>query len=438
MAKGATGAEATLVEGDEFEVTVRMGQVEILKEAGARGAGLRVLFGLRAGSAYTSDLTPSGLRRMAESAVALAQLATEDPFAGLPDERELGRLEGDLSLYSPSVPAVPAAERIELARRVEAAALGADPRINNSEGGSYSSYTGWRAFANSLGFCGSYQTSSCSLSAVPVVRENGQLERDYWSHSARSFEALESPESVGRQAAERVLRRLGGRKLPTGKAPVLLEPRIARSLLGHLFSAIAGESIYHESSFLAGQLGQVIGSSCLTVIDDSTLPGLFGTSPFDDEGARARRTVVAEKGRLASYLLNSYAARKLGLAPTGSASRGLTGNAATGTGNFYLLPGSRSPQEIVASIRSGFFVTELLGSGVNIVNGDYSRGAAGLWIENGQFAYPVREVTISGNLRRMLEQIVEVGNDLEFRSAFASPTIWIEEMTISGGSHEQK
>lgn len=430
--RGATGAESIALAGDEFEVSVRLGEIETLKEAGARGAGLRVLLGTRAGSAYTSDLTVEGIGRMVDSALGLARIATEDPHAGLPDERELGKLEGDLELYSESIPALDPARRIELARLAEKAALDCDPRITNSEGASYSSYTGWRAFANSLGFSGSYQSSSCSLHATPVAVEDGRRERDYWHSAARRTDRLESPETVGRKAAERVLRRLGARKIPTQKVPVIFDPRTARSLVGHIFSAVAGESIYHHSSFLLDKLGEGVASPLVTVIDDATTPGLFGSSPFDDEGVRSRRTAVVEEGVLRSYLLNSYAARKLGMRTTGNASRGIAGNASTGTGNLYLANGATAPEAMIRSLSKGLLVTELLGSGVNIVNGDYSRGAAGMWIENGEPAYPLHEITIAGNLREMLMRIEAVGNDLEFRGSVVSPTILIGEMTVSG------
>jgi PmbA protein len=216
--------------------------------------------------------------------------------------------------------------------------------------------------------------------------------------------------------------------------PVVFEPRIARSLLDHLFEAASGDSIYRKASFLAGRLGEKIAADSVTIIDDATIPGLFGTSPFDDEGVPSRRTVVVERGVLNSYLLNSYTARKLGLKTTGNASRGITGNAGIGNGNFFLEAGTQSPEEIIRSVKNGFYVTELMGFGVNVVNGDYSRGAVGLWIENGELAYPVSEVTIASTLQQMLEGIEAIGNDLQFRGAMASPTILIREMTVSGSS----
>jgi len=432
LESAATGVEASVSAGNEFEAQVRLGEIETLKEAGSRAAGLRVLLGQRAGSAYSSDLSEEGLRRMVHSAIELARIATEDPFAGLPDPGQLGALTTDLQLFSESVERLEPAFQIEQAKLCEQAALQTDPRIDNTEGASFSSYTGWQAFANSHGFLGSYRTSSCSLSVVPVVTHNGARERDYWFSSGRSYDSLESPESIGRQAAQRVLRRIGARKAATCKVPVIFEPRVARSLVSHVFSAVSGENIYRQSSFLAGKLGQQVANQNVTILDDATLPGLFGTSPFDDEGVPGRRTVVVEQGLLSSYLLNTYTARKLGLQTTGNASRGLAGNASIGHGNLYLQPGVSTPEEIIGQIKNGLYVTELLGSGVNIVNGDYSRGAAGLWIENGRLSWPVHEITISGNLGQILMQVEAVGNDLEFRGSVACPTLLIGEMTVSG------
>lgn len=429
---GATGAEVTISEGDEFTTTVRMQQVETLKEAGSRAAGIRILIGRRTGSAYTSDLTGEGIRRMVASAIELAGITTDDPFAGLPEPAELGRIEGDLGLYCADVERLAPAEKIEMAQRAEQAALGLDARISNSEGASFDTYTGRRVFANSLGFVGEYRASYCSLSVSPVAREGDSMERDYWFSAARGLSGLEPPETVGRKAAERALRRLGAVKVDTQRVPVIFEPRTARSLLENLFEAVHGESVYRQASFLAGRLGQKVASEAFTVVDDATLPGLFGTSPFDDEGVPGRRTVVVENGVLKSYLLNTYTARKLGMKTTGSASRGLAGNAGIGHGNFFLEKGSRTPEQIVASVANGFYVTELIGFGVNIVTGDYSRGAAGMWIRDGKPAFPVSEVTIAGNLNEMLEGIEQVGSDLEFRGATAAPTLLIREMTVGG------
>jgi len=432
MARGASGAECTLSEGDEFSVSIRMSEVETLKEAGSRGAGIRVLTGKRVGSSYTSDLTPDGIAQMLDAAFRIGEITTEDPFAGLPDEADLGKLEGDLQLYSPDIDSISTPERIELARRTEAAAFAYDPRITNSKGASFDAYTGRRVFANSLGFSGEYRSSYCSISVMPVARQGAAMERDYWHSSSRRLAGLDQPEEVGRIAAERVIRRLGAQKVATQKVPVIFEPRTARSLLDHVFDAVDGRSIYRSASFLAGKLGEKIAADSVNVMDDGTLPGLMGTSPFDDEGVPSRRTVVIENGVLRNYLLNSYAARKLGLHTTGNASRGITGNAGISNGNFYLERGTESPEEMISGVKNGFFVTELIGQGVNIVTGDYSRGAAGIWIRDGELAFPVSEVTIASTLQEMLAGIVGIGSDLLFLSSMESPTLMIGEMTVGG------
>jgi PmbA protein len=267
---------------------------------------------------------------------------------------------------------------------------------------------------------------------VPVASENGHMERDYWYTIARDYSTLEAPEVVGRKAAERALRRLGAVKVETTKVPVIFEPRTARTLLGNIFDAVDGRSIYRNASFLAGKLGEKIASENVTVIDDGTIPGLFGSQPFDDEGVPTRRTPVIEKGILKNYLLNTYTARKLGMKTTGNASRGITGNAGIGHGNFFLEAGVTTPEEILQSVTNGFFVTELLGSAVNTVTGDYSRGAAGMWIRDGELAFPVSEVTIASTLQEMLNGIVAIGNDLEFLGSVSAPTILFGEMTVAG------
>jgi len=431
LVRGATDAECTIAEGDEFTANVRMRELESLKEAGSRGAGLRILVGRRTGASYTSDLSPEGIEKLVHSAMELADITTEDPHAGLPEREELGSI-GDMRLYSEDVEGLDTALKVDLAKRAEEAALSFDPRIGNSEGASFDTYAGRHIFANSRGFADEYRSSVCSLGVAPVARDGESMERDFWDTTARSFAALESPESVGRTAAKRALRRLNAVKVDTQKVPVVFEPRVARSLLDHIFEAVHGMSIYRHESFLAGMLGEKVASEILTVVDDGSIPGLFGSSPFDDEGVPSRRTVVIERGVLKSYLLNSYAARKLGMKTTGNASRGLTGNAGIGHGNFFAEKGVQTPEQIVAGIPNGFYVTELIGFGVNIVTGDYSRGAAGLWIRGGELGYAVSEVTIAGNLKDMLAGLEVLGSDLEFRGSVAAPTIKIGEMTVGG------
>ncbi|HZP04020.1 MAG TPA: TldD/PmbA family protein [Terracidiphilus sp.] len=438
MKAGATDAEAVVREGDEFSVNVRMGEVETLKESGSRGLGLRVFLGKRSASASTSDLTADGIRQLVEGAMALAKVTEEDAFNGLPETSEFGSIPDDLHLYYDDVYSLSGSERIEWARRAEAAALAADPRITNSDGGSFDAATGRKVLANSRGFLGSYRTSYAGVSAAPLAMDaDGKMQRDGWWSSARSFAFLESPESVGAEAARRTLRRLGARRMPTQRVPIVFAPEVARTLVGSVFEAASGDSIWRSASFLAGKLGETIATSALTIIDDNTMllptgAGGFGSTPFDGEGLPSRRTIVVENGMLRSYLLNTYAARKLGLKSTHNASRGLAGTPGIGAGNLYIQSGTLTQEQILADVQAGFYVTSLMGFGVNVVTGDYSRGATGLWIENGQLTHAVEEVTIAGNLREMLQNITAIGNDLVFRGSVASPTLRIDGMTVAG------
>jgi PmbA protein len=434
---GATEAEAVIREGDEFSTVVRLGQVETLKESGARGIGLRVFLGAsgayRTANTSTSDFSEAGLAHLISGAIDLAQVTSQDPFAGLPEPSAMGQLSADLSLYYDDVYSMPTAERIEYARRAEAAALSADPRLTKSDGGSFDAATGHKVMANSRGFVGEYRRSYCSLSAMPIAEtEKGAMQRDYWFSSARTLARLDSPESIGAEAARRTLRRLNARRVATQRVPIVFAPEIARSLIGNIFEAANGDSIYRGASFWTNQLGQQVASANVTVIDDGTMPGLFGTSPFDGEGLPTRRTVIIENGILKNYLLNTYTGRKLNMPSTGNASRGLAGTPGIGAGNLFLQNGTVSPQQLLADLKVGFYVTELMGFGVNMVTGDYSRGAAGLWIENGELTFAVEEVTIAGNLKEMLNNIAAIADDLEFRGAVASPTLRIDGMTIAG------
>ena len=434
---GATEAEAVIREGDEFSTLVRLGQVETLKESGARGIGVRVFLGSngahRTANTSTSDFSEAGLDQLVRGAIDLAQVTSEDPFAGLPDQAAMGQLDGSLDLYYEDVYSMPAAERIDYARRAEAAALSADPRLKNSDGGSFDAATGHKVMANSRGFVGEYRRSYCSVAAMPIAQtEQGGMQRDYWFSSARTLGKLASPESIGAEAARRTLRRLNARRVATQRVPIVFAPEIARSLVGNIFEAANGDSVYRGASFWANQLGQQVASSNVTVIDDGTIPGLFGTAPFDGEGLPTRRTVIVENGVLKNYLLNTYTGRKLNMQSTGNASRGLAGTPGIGAGNLFLENGSVSPDQLLADVKVGFYVTELMGFGVNMVTGDYSRGAAGLWIEDGELTFAVEEITIAGNLKEMLNNVTAIANDLEFRGAVASPTLRIDGMTIAG------
>jgi len=430
---GASAAEAVVSEGSEFSTVVHLGEVETLKESGSRGLGVRVFVGQHTANTSTSDLSDEGVEQLVRGAIELAKITSEDPMAGIPAPELLGQIEGDLGLYYDDVYSLSNAERIEHARRAEKAALAVDSRLTNSEGGTFDASIGRKVLANSHGFVGEYRSSYCSISAVPIASdEAGNMQRDYWYSVARTLAQLDSPEDVGRIAAQRTLRRLGARKLKTQKVPIVFDRQTSGALLDHIFDAANGDAIYRHASFLAGKLGQKTFGSNLTVIDDGTIVGGYGTRPFDGEGVPTRRTTVIENGELKNYLLNTYTAKKLGMATTGNASRGLAGTPGIGNGNFYMLPGDKSQEEIIKDVKQGLLVTEFLGFGVNLVTGDFSRGASGMWIENGELAYPVEEITVAGNLGDMFSNISEIGSDLIWRGSVACPTLRIEGMTIAG------
>jgi len=430
---GASAVEAVVSEGSEFSALVRLGEVETLKEAGSRALGVRVFVGQHTANTSTGDLSADGVEQLVRAAIELAKITSEDPMAGIPAPEQLGQLSGELGLYYDDVYSLSNKERIEQARRCERAALEVDERLTNSDGGSFDAAIGRRVLANSHGFVGEYRSSYCSISVAPIASdEAGNMQRDYWYSAARTLAKLESPEEVGRIAAERTLRRLGARKIKTQKVPIVFDRQTSAALLHHILDAVNGDSIYRHASFLAGKLGEKVFGANLTVIDDGTIPGGFGTRPFDGEGVPTRRTTVIENGELKSYLLNTYTAKKLGLATTGNASRGLAGTPGIGNGNVYLQPGEKSQEEIIKGVKQGLLVTEFLGFGVNLVTGDFSRGASGIWIENGELAYPVEEITVAGNLGEMFSNLAEVGSDLIWRGAVACPTLRIEGMTIAG------
>ena len=454
LALGAADAEAIAVESEEFHVNIRLGQVEQLIESGSRALGLRVFFpeqggegGSRTASTSTSDLSAEGISRIIESAVQLARVTGADPFAGLPDREAFGSNQVDaLALYFDDVDAIPPAERLDIARRCEAAAMAHDTRIQNSSGADFDANTLRRCMVNSRGFSGEYRGSYCGFSVTPIAQDaSGAMQRDFWYSSARTARLLESPEAIGRIAAQRALRRLGARPVLTQRCPVVFAPEVARGLMGNLLSAADGDSIYRNASMFSGMLGEQVAGENITMIDDGTMVfdhsledgsslrvGGFGSSPFDGDGLPTRRTVVIERGILKELMLNTYTARKLNMASTGKASRRLAGAPGIGGGNYFLEPGTLTPEELIGGVPSGLYVLQTMGHGVNLVTGDYSVGVSGLWIENGELAYPVEQITIAGNLKDIFRNVVAIGNDLEFRGSGAVPTVRVEGLTVAG------
>lgn len=428
---GADAADVVVVSGTDFSVTVRKGDVETLTDAGSKALGLRVFVGRRNAGTYTSDFSPGALEDLVGDTVTMARATGEDPAAGLPDEMVPAE-DLDLDLFDPSPAALPTAERISWARRAEEAALAFSPEITNSQGASYGSSEGEVVLANSLGFLGTYRTSSVSFSVVPVGERDGEMQRDYWYSSGRGLSDLLAAEEVGRIAAERTVKRLGARKVSTAEVPVVFDPETAAEILGHVFRAISGYSVFRNATFLKDRLGEQVASPLLTLVDDGRRRRGLGSRPFDGEGLPTRKNVPLEAGVLKHYLCDSYSARKIGARPTGSARRGIAGGPSVGAGNLYFEAGTSSPEEIIGDVGAGFYVTDLIGFGVDLVSGDFSQGAAGQWIDGGRLTHPVHEVTIAGNLRDMLRDVDAVGRDLVFRGSSASPTVRIRRMTVSG------
>jgi PmbA protein len=429
--RGATAADAFVVEDQSFSAQVRLGEVDTVKHAREQHMALRVFVGKSVAAASTSDLSREAMSRLVDEAVSLARVTSPDEMAGLPDAADLARQVPDLDLRDGPGHDLAPEEKIDLARRCEAAALAADPRITNSEGGDFADRRARYAYATSHGFSGGYETSSFSLAVAPVATENGEMQRDSWYHVTRKRARLDAPEEIGRIAARRTVRRLGARRVKTAEVPVIFDADTAATLVRHVAGAASGPSLYRRASFLVGKLGERIAAPSITIVDDGTMPGALGSRPFDGEGLPVRRTVVVDRGVLRSYLLDTYSARKLGLESTHHAVRDGSG-VAVSTTNIYLAAGDRDPADLIRSVKSGLYVTELIGFGVNGVTGDYSRGAAGLWIENGELAYPVEEITIAGNLLDMLHAVEGVGNDLVFRDRTAAPTLLIGRMTVAG------
>jgi PmbA protein len=420
-AGGATAAEAGVGVSTGLSVTVRLGEVETLEYQRDRSMGVTVYSGHRKGSASTANLTPAAIEETVAKALSIASFTADDAFAGLPDaERMAGRLP-DLDLSHPWSLEAPAA--VELAKRCEAAGLGFDARIRNSEGASVSTNRKLRVFGNSHGFVGGYPSTSHSVSCVVVGQADGDMQRDYWYTAARDWRALEAAEDVGRKAAEKAVQRLGATKLPTRKAPVLFAPELARGLVGHFTGAIGGGAQYRRSSFLLDAKGEQLFPEAISLIERPHLRGALGSAPFDGEGVATRERELVVNGVLDGYLLDSYSARKLGLQTTGNAG---------GVHNLVVQGHMLDPKTLLRKLGTGLLVTEMMGQGVNPVTGDYSRGASGFWVENGELGRPVHEITVAGNLRQMYRGIVALGDDVDLRGSIHCGSMLIDEMTIAG------
>jgi PmbA protein len=420
--RGASQAEAAVSQDTGLSVAVRLGEVETLEHQRDRSMGITVYFGHRKGSASTADFSLEAVRGAVAKACSIARFTAEDSCAGLAEPELMTREPPNLDLAHPWE--VTADEAIEIARNCEAAALGFDARINNSEGASVATHRGLHVYGNSHGFVGGYPTTSHTVSCVVLAGSGEDMQRDYWYTSSRDWRDLESGEAVGRESARRTLARLGPRKLTTRRAPVLFVPELARGLIGHFIAAIRGSSQYRQSSFLLNAAGKQVFPAGFRISERPHIPKAVGSAPFDEEGVMTRDRELIEDGVLTGYILSSYSARKLGLVTTGNAG---------GPHNLLVAPTfDGGLNELQRRLGTGLVVTELMGQGVNTVTGDYSRGAAGYWVENGEIQFPVAEITIAGNLTAMLRGIVAVGNDVDARGAVRVGSVLLDELTIAG------
>lgn len=420
-ARGADQAEVAASLDSGLEVTVRLGEVETLERSRDRGLGLTVYFGQRKGSASTADLSAKAIRETVDAACAIARHTADDPHAGLADASLMATDIPDLDLWHPWQFTLD--EAIEMARRCEQAARDHDQRITNSDGGTLGSHAGLRVYANSHGFVGAYQGTTHSLSCTVLASEDGKMQRDYWYSAARSAAMLEAAEDIGRRSAERAIRRLNARRLSTRKAPVLFAPEAAKSLVAHFLGAIRGTAQYRKTTFLLDAQGEQVFPEFVGIVEQPRLPAAMASAPFDDEGVATRERELVAAGELCGYVLSSYSARRLGLQTTANAG---------GVRNVTVHGGDQDFDALCRELGNGLLVTELMGQGINGVTGDYSRGAAGFWIENGEISYPVEEITIAGNLRDMYRRIAAIGNDIDLRGNIRTGSILLEQMTIAG------
>lgn len=430
---GATQADAYCSAGRETTIKINKGQVEELTQAGSKALGVRVLVDGRTACLHTSDFSAAAVRKLAKDAVALAKHSSADPFAGIPERTGKALAPPkEMDLFDPAIPAEPVDAKIDRAVRCEAAAAAVSKKIENSQGTTFADRLGAVCLASSNGFLGRYAGTRASMHTIPIAVEKGGRQTDYWFTTSRFLDRLEDPEEVGRIAAVRSLARLNAEKPDTGEMPVVFDPQAAATLVGHWGGAASGGAVFREQSFLRGRLKEVLGPAGFHLVDDPTLDRGLASHPFDGEGMPAKKNAIFKDGKLLRYLTDSYAARKLKKPLTHSAGRGVGGGPGVSTSNLYLAAGPHSFEEIMGSVDRGVYVTSFMGHGVNLVTGDYSRGATGFLIEKGQLTKALQGFTIAGNLLQMLADVEMIGDDLEFRSSTASPTLKISKMMVAG------
>ena len=432
--QGADSADVFIQSSVGFNTTVRLGKIERLQQSISKGLGLRVIKNGAMANTYTTDFTDRAVKDLARDTMQIVQVSNADKFNGLAPKEMLGTYDGKLMLFDESIAKLTPEKKIEMARSAEDVGLKFDKRIKNANGTSWNDSWTQVTLANSDGFAGQYQMTQASLSVSLLAEdEDGTKQTDGFYTFGRFFNTLASPQAVGEEAGRRVVRKLGGRKVKSAVVPVVLDPRVGSFFLGDVFGAASGGSIYRRMSYLVDKVGQQITSPMVTIVDDATMMDGVASRPFDAEGVRSSSVVVVDKGVLKQYVCDSYAARRLSLKPTGNAARSYQGNPNVGSTNLYIKNGETSPADIIKSVKSGLYLDRVGGQGMNSTTGDFSMGANGQWIENGELTHAVQEITVAGNILKVLSNVKAVGNDLSFRlGTTASPTLLIGEMTVGG------
>jgi PmbA protein len=432
--QGAEAADVYIVSTNGFNTTVRLGKIERLQQSISKGLGLRVIKNGAMANTFTTDFTDRAVKDLARETMSIVQVSNADKHNGLAPKELLGTYDGKLMLFDESIAKLTPEKKIEMARSAEEVGLKFDKRIKNANGTSWSDSRSQITLANSDGFVGQYQATIANLFVSLLAEdEDGTKQTDGHGTFGRYLSTLASPQSVGEEAGRRVVRKLGGRKVKSAVVPVVLDPRVASFMLSDVFGAASGGSIYRRSSYLVDKVGQQIASPMITIVDDATMADGVASRPFDAEGVRSSSVVVVEKGVLKQYVVDSYSGRRLNLKPTGNASRSYQGNPNVGSTNLYIKNGDTSPEDIIKSVKSGLYLDRVGGQGLNSTTGDFSMGANGRWIENGEFTHAVQEITVAGNVLKALSNVKAVGNDLTFKlGTTASPTLLIGEMTVAG------
>jgi PmbA protein len=431
--QGADACDVYIGTTTRFNTTIRLGKIEKLEQSTAKGLGLRVIKNGATANTFTTDFTDRTVKDLVRETMEIVKISNADKFNGLAPKELLGSYDGKLMMFDESLATISPEKKIALVREAEEYGMKVDKRITNSNSAGWTDTRGQVTLANSDGFTGQYKTTSASMFVRLMAEENGVKQTDGWFTFNRFFNKLDSPKALGEESGRRVVKMLGAKKVKSQIAPVVLDPQVSSGLAGIVFGAAGGDSIFRKASFLVGKSGEQIASPMMTLIDDGTIPDGPASRPFDAEGVKSSKVTVIENGVLKTYVCNAYTAKRLNLTPTGNAVRSYQGLPGIGSTNLFMKSGTADPKEIIKSVKNGLYVTSLNSQGLNFVNGDFSDGAGGFWIENGELTYPVQEITLAGNVLKMLKNITMIGNDLSFKlGSVAAPTLLISEATIGG------